>query len=120
MSAILKIKNFELSISLGVFPEEKKERKSVLVDIELRFSNSPKGCDTDNIGDTICYANLVNYIEKSVEGLSFNLIEALSKYIYVQVKNYVNCSDIAVSVESRKIHLPIKNVEYTSFRYGDF
>lgn len=66
----------------GVLPEEKKVGQPFIVSVELPFDLTAAGV-SDNLQDTISYADVYSKIKKIVEEKSFDLIEALAHHIAV-------------------------------------
>lgn len=64
----------------GVFPEENKLGQQFYVDLELFLDLSLAG-KSDQLGDTINYAEIHNRVKNKVEKGRFQLIEALAESI---------------------------------------
>jgi len=64
----------------GVLSAEKVLGQKFILDIEL-YLNLKKAGITDNVEDTVSYAEVYELIQKIVENKSFNLIEALAENI---------------------------------------
>ncbi|MCC8370283.1 MAG: dihydroneopterin aldolase [Rickettsia endosymbiont of Stiretrus anchorago] len=69
-------------IHLGCGSEEKHHAQPVEININLIFPTPPLATQTDNIDDTICYAETVRLIQKLCQENRFNLIEHLAARIY--------------------------------------
>ncbi|WP_085522355.1 dihydroneopterin aldolase [Tuberibacillus sp. Marseille-P3662] len=68
----------------GVFSEEKDLGQKFIVDVVLEADFSRAGA-TDNLNDTVNYAEVYQLTKEMVEGEPFNLIEALADRIASQI-----------------------------------
>lgn len=82
----LNIKDFKLRVKLGWPKEERLQKQTVSLDIDIVFQDAPKACQTDKLDDTVCYHDLVKSIERNIDSRYFFLIEHLSAFIYDCVK----------------------------------
>ena len=64
----------------GVSDEERRVGGRFVVDVELAYDLARAG-QSDNLQDTISYAELYNLVREIVEGESFRLIETLAETI---------------------------------------
>lgn len=74
------IHDLQLRCIIGVYPEERRDKQDVNIDITLH-ADLRKACSSDDLGDTIDYKSLKKRIVAMVEGSSFQLIEALAERI---------------------------------------
>jgi dihydroneopterin aldolase/D-erythro-7,8-dihydroneopterin triphosphate epimerase len=74
------IRDLGLRCIIGINPEERKEKQTVLINVTLHC-NLEKAGKTDDINNTIDYKSLKQGILALVEGSSFFLIEALAQNI---------------------------------------
>jgi len=74
------IQDLALRCIIGVFPEERRERQDVLINLSLECAWGD-AARTDHIADTVDYKKLNKRIIALVEGSRFNLIEALAERI---------------------------------------
>jgi len=82
----------------GVFPEENKMGQRYYVDIAL-YLDLRKAGQTDNLQDTINYAQLYDTIKELVTGRTYKLIEALAENIATAVlENYTKIIEVTVKV----------------------
>ncbi|MDB4867094.1 MAG: folB [Cohnella sp.] len=82
----------------GVFPEENKLGQKFIVDLDLQMDLS-RAARTDNVDDTVNYAELHALVKRIVEGRPVKLIEALAENIASAVLGtYTIISEAAVSV----------------------
>ncbi|MEK3885253.1 dihydroneopterin aldolase [Paenibacillus sp. PL2-23] len=82
----------------GVFPEENKLGQKFYVDLELTLDLA-QAADTDDLNETINYAELHELTKGIVEGPPFKLIEALAGRIASSVlEAYTRINDVTVRV----------------------
>jgi len=113
------LKGLKLDLFLGWTQEERSQKQAVLVDIILRFIESPKACKTDNLADTICYYSLIKEIENKTITQEFKLLESLAAHIYQIIQTFtLNQAFASISITKQPSSLP----ELTGgavFKYGD-
>jgi dihydroneopterin aldolase/2-amino-4-hydroxy-6-hydroxymethyldihydropteridine diphosphokinase len=71
----------------GVFSFEREQPQPFTLDMEI-WADISKSCISDNLSDTINYADIYNIIKNVVETQSFMLIERLSYVIIEKVFSY--------------------------------
>ena len=64
----------------GCSEEERSKDQTFTVDVEL-YLDLMEACKSDDLGDTIDYANVIDDIKKIVGGTSRNLIETVAQEI---------------------------------------
>lgn len=89
MQSVLKVEHLALQIHLGWGEEERKNLQRVLVNIEFYFQELPKAALSDDLTDTICYAEIEQVILREVNQQSFKLLEHLGYRCSELVKNAV-------------------------------
>lgn len=89
----------------GVFEQEKRKGQTFSVDIEVT-SDFSAAVKSDDVRDTVNYADLANIAHAAITGQPFDLIEKLADVIASE------CLDIsgvtAVTVTVHKPHAPIE------------
>lgn len=114
----LNIQDIELQTYLGWPDDERAEKQSVWVDLSLVFPVVPKGCDSDQLQDTWCYAELITKLREQIGEQHFHLIEHLSKFLHETLKaHYPDGTKIQVHVTKRPKILDFKGT--VRFTYGD-
>ncbi|UUZ82156.1 dihydroneopterin aldolase [Paenibacillus sp. P26] len=99
------MKNMAFFAYHGVYPEENKLGRRYFVDTELHLPLDKPG-RTDNVEDTVNYAEVYELIRGIVENKTFNLIEALAEDIASEVlRTYTSINEITVRVV--KPHPPV-------------
>lgn len=90
LQSSLYINGFELHVHLGLSDEERAQPQTVVLDIQLKFSEPPKACATDQLEDTYCYSTLTQWIAKQLQEKQFHLLEHLAHEIYQLIKNHIS------------------------------
>ena len=74
------IRDLALRCIIGVYPEEKREKQDVIINIVLECDHSA-AAKSDSLDDAIDYKGLKKEVIKLVEASHFNLIETLADRI---------------------------------------
>jgi len=77
---MIEIKDLSLRAIIGIYPEERKEKQDVILNITLH-ADLRKAGKSDDLKDTVDYKTLKKKIISLVEGSSYNLIEALGEAV---------------------------------------
>jgi dihydroneopterin aldolase len=116
--ATLSIRHLELHVNLGWRKKERSHEQAILLDLDIRFPSLPKACMTDDLEDTVCYAQLIEEIRTQVATKNYKLIEHLSAEIYTIAKTHL----------PKKSQLNVRIIKYPKvegltdgvcFSYGD-
>jgi len=82
----------------GVLPEEKKVKQKFIINIEL-YLNLEKACKSDDVIDTVSYADVFSDVKVIVEDNKFDLIEHLAYEISKKIlKNHDKVMEVMVQV----------------------
>ena len=110
----LVINDLRLWVHLGCSSEERLHKQLVAVHIDILFDRNFDAINTDDINDTICYASLVNKIQKKCQNIEFNLIEKLNKFIYNTTLQFVDnnrrFSVASIKVMVSKLRIPVPGI----------
>lgn len=85
-TSALSIKDLNLFVSLGYTDQERAEKQTVLMDIDLCFATVPTACVSDQLTDTLCYGELIQTLKNHIEHKSYHLIEHLTYDAYQHLK----------------------------------
>ena len=77
---IIFIDDFRLSTLIGIYPREKVMPQTVEMSLQIGTSTASAGA-SDNIGDTINYAAVVERIRAELAVQHFNLLEKLAEFV---------------------------------------
>ena len=116
----LKVRDLAYQVHLGCQPEERAQPQKVLLSVEFRFHQAPLALSTDELEQTICYAELNTAIQKHFAKREYKLIEKMAADAYM-ISRELSRGQALVSVEIHKVHPPVPNIEGgTVFVCGDF
>ena len=116
----LNINNYKTYFVLGNNENEKTAKREVIINISLRFSDRNASCYSDDLKDTVCYSELLTFLESKLRNSSFNLIEKATQFIYEAISEYTNDSGIQKRVEVVKENPPVKDLSSASFVISDW
>lgn len=74
------IRDLALRCIIGIYPEERREKQDIVINVEMHCDLSRAG-NSDDLNDTVDYKTIKKAILKLVEGSGFQLIEALAERI---------------------------------------
>lgn len=74
---IINIEGLELFAHHGLLPEERRVGQMFIFDIELELDACP-ACESDDIGDTVDYAEVADCVAEVSSSHDFNLLESLA------------------------------------------
>ena len=74
----LEIRAARLHVRLGCGEAERAEPQDVDLGVRVRFASPPQACETDELGDTVCYAKLVDQAHEVAAGREFRTVEHLA------------------------------------------
>ena len=74
------IRDLALRCIIGIFPEERREKQDVVINVEMHADLRAAG-RSDDLNDTVDYKAIKKAILKLVEGSGFQLIESLAERI---------------------------------------
>jgi dihydroneopterin aldolase/D-erythro-7,8-dihydroneopterin triphosphate epimerase len=92
------IRDLALRCIIGIYPEERREKQDIVINVEMHCDLSEAG-KTDDLNHTVDYKTIKKAILKLVEDSRFQLIEALAE----------NIAGIALSDE--RVHQVIVTVD---------
>ncbi len=75
---VLSLNDLSLKVHLGCEAVERLVPQEVRVSVEVRWPEAPMGEVSDELSDTVCYAELANALTQLCEGREFKLIETLA------------------------------------------
>ena len=71
---LLFVRGLEVSASVGIYPDERRARQTLLIDAELEVD--PPGADT--IGETVDYDLVPRTVERLLAAQHFDLVEIIA------------------------------------------
>jgi dihydroneopterin aldolase len=113
----LSVRQIELWVFLGWPKEERQEKQRVLLDIDFTFISPPSACDTDQLDDTVCYAELIEKLDHYLQTKECKLLEHLGKIIYDFIKSLYPASSFLIHIT--KFPAISNLLNGACFTYGD-
>lgn len=108
----LNINNYCSEFILGNNPEEKLKKRAVIINISLRFAGTDSSrVITDNLQDTVCYDDLLRFLDSKLKDAEFNLIEKATSFIFESLEEYFAKIKILKGSEPPKEVKILKRVE---------
>lgn len=74
------IRDLALRCIIGIYPEERREKQDVVINVEMH-ADLRKAGRSDDLNDTVDYKSIKKGILKLVERSGFQLIESLAEHI---------------------------------------
>lgn len=74
------IRDLALRCIIGIYPEERREKQDILINVEM-YADLRAAGRSDDLNDTVDYKAIKKAILKLVEGSSFQLIESLAERV---------------------------------------
>ena len=100
----IEIKNLKIAGRHGVYDYEKTQDKTFELDIIL-FLDLSAACKSDNLEDTIDYAEIISVVIKEFTNKNYNLIEAVAESVISSLIKKFNFHKVILRI--RKPHAPI-------------
>ncbi len=88
-TAILSVNEYSFFCSLGCSSDERAQLQEVRASVKIEFSRLPQVCLSDELVDTVCYADLCSAIKKVAEAKSFKTVEHLSHEIHLRIRQII-------------------------------
>ena len=100
----IEVKNLKIVGRHGVFDFERSQDRTFELDLVL-FLDLSKASKSDNLDDTIDYAEIIDAVIKEFTKKNYNLIEAVAESIISRLFKEFNFDKVKVRI--RKPHAPI-------------
>jgi FolB domain-containing protein len=112
------IKNLVIPCTIGVTEKERKEKQKVIVDLEIFCDLSHAGA-TDDLNNSINYAEIQENVTAAVTGGEFKLLESLAQTVASLILKNPLASQVTVAVKKEKYgKTPAIGIEITRDRNG--
>jgi dihydroneopterin aldolase len=116
----LDIADYEMYVIIGDHASERYEKRKIVIDVSFRFTKDNSACKSDNISETVCYSDLVDFMEKKLQNTEFRLVERAAQFLYDEISAYLNDVSILKYIKVTKVAPPVKNVKNVSFICSDW
>lgn len=109
MKHILTVRQYEQWVSLGFSVEERAQLQKISIDLAVEFKLAPQTCHTDQLHDTVCYADMCAKITDILSGKAFSTIERLTQDLFNGIASLPPKGSL-LRVEVKKNNPPIVNL----------
>ncbi|MCO5043978.1 MAG: dihydroneopterin aldolase [Kiritimatiellae bacterium] len=92
------IRDLALRCIIGIYPEERRDRQDVIINVTMSGDFSAAGL-SDDIDDAVNYKTITNQMIALVEESSFNLIETLADKLADICLEHPKVEEATVSVD---------------------
>ena len=110
----LKLSDIALEVYLGVYDFEQQQMQKVMLDLSITYHKAPKACISDDLKETICYANINEILVKTALKKRYQLIEHLAQSLLDALKAALIAYQVDIYLELYK-KPPLENVALASF-----
>jgi dihydroneopterin aldolase len=87
---------------LGNNPDEKNHQRKILINVAIRIPNAVyPACISDQLDQTVCYADMANFIDGVFAKKKFNLLEKASQFLYDELFIYLRRCITDVHLQQR-------------------
>ncbi len=117
-AATIEIRGATLELLVGFSREERSTRQPIRLDIRIHFDSPPPAVESDRLGDTVCYAALLEALGERLRGGEYCLLEHLCGTCCDLICERVSDGAAGVSlveVRAAKLNPPLPGVEQTAF-----
>ena len=111
MGDIIQIRGFELLLFCGVLPEEQERIQPFRFDIDIEVDMT-RASETDELDDTVSYADVMDTLADSLGAQRFALLERLAGRTAELILE--NPLVLAVTVEIAKLRPPVPHTVNTT------
>lgn len=102
----LRIHRLELDVRLGCGADERAVPQKVELEATLRFAATPRACRTDELADTVCYAELAEIARERANAREYRLVEHLGHELYAAFRDRLP-DDTRLELVVRKVAPPV-------------
>ena len=98
---IIFIKNYTTKCSIGVYPEEKKNKQEIRISVKLSIKRKELN---DKISSTVCYQQVLNILESIDNYGHINLVETLANKLSNEFEKIKNVYKINIRINKSEIY----------------
>ena len=91
------IRDLSVQTLIGVPEHERRQPQSILMDLDIELDANPAG-ETDDLGDTIDYAEVVSDIRECLAGKRYFLLERLAEFVAGRILEKFGARAVSVKV----------------------
>jgi dihydroneopterin aldolase len=118
---IIFLRELKVTTLIGIYEWEKLVPQILQLDLEVALPSS-RACQTDNINDSINYAEIAQHIQNALNEGHFSLLETLAEHIaqiilkdfsapwvkisLAKLQAIPNCKQVGITIERQKTEQP--------------
>jgi dihydroneopterin aldolase len=106
---IIFIEELRLAAHIGIYPREKALPQTIELSLQIGASTASAGA-SDDIGDTIDYATVVDRLRRELAERRFNLLEKLAEYIATLLLDDFGAAWVRVSIAKQGVMRGVRRV----------
>ena len=106
---IIFIDDLRLSTLIGIYPREKAVPQTLEISLQIGTSTTEAGA-SDDIGDTIDYAVVVDRLRRELSERHFNLLETLAEYMAQLLREEFGATWVRVSIAKLGVMSGVRRV----------
>jgi len=91
------IRDLSVRTLIGVHEHERRQPQSILMDLDVELDVNPAG-ETDDLVDTVDYAEVVSNIREWLVGKTFFLLERLAEFVAGRILDEFGARRVSVMV----------------------
>jgi dihydroneopterin aldolase len=119
-AAILEFRRARLAVRLGCSDAERAVPQAVDLDLAIAFAAPPAACASDDLDDTVCYADLIELARSTVAGREFRLVEHLAHELFARLRPLAP-ADARLWLRVTKLAPPVEGLAGgVAFALGEF
>ncbi len=96
------LEGLAVEANIGVLAHEKVIQQPLVLDIKIPFSSS-LACYSDDLNDTLDYAEIVSFVQGWVATRRFNLLETMGGMLADELLSEFKLSGLAMTIRKPKI-----------------
>jgi FolB domain-containing protein len=81
----INIEKLPVNVCLGFYPEERRHKQTAFVSIAIHIDDHTGAGASDQLAQTVDYAQVIQAVDRTLEGREFKLVEAVVERIGVTV-----------------------------------
>lgn len=106
IGSILEVPGFIVNLHLGCEAWEREHTQEVKVFLKLKFLEENVSESSDELKDTVCYAELAETVKMVSKKSEYKLIEKFAKDVYLKLKENLNFK-VQLDIKVHKLKPPI-------------
>lgn len=117
---VLEFRGARLDVRLGCSVAERAVPQAVDLDLAVRFAELPRACESDELADTVCYAELIDAARDACAGREFKLVERLAHELFTRLRPLIPAG-ASLWLRATKLRPPVEGLAGgVAFSLGDF